>query len=287
MNDRVLWKACQRPGSPEEFGHELCRSSSEEKWGFAMSPSSPRDTSNMRSLDRAITVVEALEEAGRPLKLVEISRVTGLHNATVQRILNALESRGRVERDGREYRSGASAVYGAHAYLTTSPLVERAQPVLSELAQRTSLTASLFVRAGWSRVVVARVPGAKPLAYELPMGSRLPLHRGAGKIFAAEFSTEQLTLYIEQVAPAEMGGESDEWGAQLRAELNEIRVQGYHIARGERIAGAMSISVPVRDRSAAVRASITVGAEARDVAEDAEPELLAEVKRAAEAVRLS
>ena len=75
-------------------------------------------TATMRSLDRAIDVLEVLEDAHTGLRLSEIARRADLHVATTQRILGALEARGRVERDDSRYRAGAALLFGAHAYLT-------------------------------------------------------------------------------------------------------------------------------------------------------------------------
>jgi AraC-like DNA-binding protein len=44
----------------------------------------------MRSLERAIDVLEVLEVAGTPLRLSDIARRAGLHVATTQRILTVL-----------------------------------------------------------------------------------------------------------------------------------------------------------------------------------------------------
>jgi DNA-binding IclR family transcriptional regulator len=56
---------------------------------------------------------------------------------------------------------------------------------LEDLPREAGLAASLFVRTGISRAVIARVEGSNPLRYELPIGNRLPLHVGAGKVLAA------------------------------------------------------------------------------------------------------
>jgi len=144
-------------------------------------PAGNQPVTSMRSLERAIDVLEVLDGSRHALRLSEIARRAGLPVATTQRILGVLEARGRVERDAGGYRPGVGLIFGAHAYLTSSPLIMAARPVLQDLAAETGLTASLFRRVGWSRVVLARIDGTRPLRYELPVGERLPLHIGAGK----------------------------------------------------------------------------------------------------------
>lgn len=115
--------------------------------------------STMRSLERAIDVLEVLDDARQPLRLTEIARRAALPVATVQRILTVLEARDRVERDATGYRPGVALTFGAHAYLTTNPLLRAASPVLMDLAAETGLTASLFREYRDSRVVLTREIG--------------------------------------------------------------------------------------------------------------------------------
>lgn len=243
-------------------------------------------SSTMRSLERAIDVLEVLEEAGRSLRLADIAQRSSLHVATTQRILSVLESRGRVEKDALGYRAGVNLIFGANAYLTTSPLVAAARPVLQELAAETRLTSSLFVRSGWYRAVVARVHGELPLRYELPIGAKLPLHLGAGKVLAAAMGNEEVDSLIAHLGELDdsralVGNEQD-----FRDDLERITMQGYHVARGERIPGTLSVSAPVRSVDTGnVLGALTVGAAVGDVDDHEIEPLINEVRRAAAAVR--
>ncbi|MBF8190754.1 IclR family transcriptional regulator [Nonomuraea sp. K274] len=239
---------------------------------------------NMRSLERAIDVLEVLEREGRSLRLSEVAQKTGLHIATAQRILGVLEDRGRVERDHAGYRPGVALVFGAHAFLASNPLVLAARPVLQELADRTGLTASLYLRSNWVRVVVARVEGSKPLRYQLPFGRRLPLHLGAGKVFAADFDDEERARFYTEAGPLlDLAGNPIE-EATLTKDFAEIRRLGYYVSYEERQVGAVSITAPVRDRDHALIGAITLGAGADDIrSRDVEP-LVVEVRQAAAAV---
>lgn len=245
-----------------------------------------KESTTMRSLERAIDVLEVLENAGRPLRLVDVARQSGLHAATTQRILGVLEGRGRVERDGTTYRAGVNLIFGAHAYLTTSPLVAAVRPVLQELAERTDLTASLFVRTGWYRAVVARVHGSRPLRYELPIGAKLPLHLGAGKTLAAGLSPEQLAGLLEHVGTMRDAESKEITPDAFRSDLKKIRTQGYQLAVNERKLGTLSVSAPVRNTQGDIVAAVTIGAASEDVSEREIESLTIEVRRAAAAIRI-
>jgi IclR family acetate operon transcriptional repressor len=244
--------------------------------------SDKQPANNMRSLDRAIDVLEVLEDAPRGLRLTEIARRAGLHVATTLRILNALEARGRVERDETHYRAGVGLLFGAHAYLTTSPLVAAARPVLQDLASETGLTSSVFVRTGYSRAVIARVEGSNPLRYELPIGERLPLHLGAGKILAAHLSDADRAELLSRVAPFVTAGGREMTSEDFTAELDEIRGSGIAVSTDERIIGGRSVAAAVHDRDGEVTAAVQVAGTDESVSEDRLKTLAITVRNAAD-----
>jgi DNA-binding IclR family transcriptional regulator len=238
----------------------------------------------MRSLDRAMRVLEVLELEGRMLRLTEVAQKTGLHLATTQRILATLEAHGRVERSAAGYRPGVAQVLGAHAFLAANPLVLAARPVLHELSAHTGLTSSLYMRTGWNRVIVARVEGSRPLRYQLPFGRRLPLHLGGGKVFAAELSKEELARFMTEAGPL-----TDREGAPLdrgafTEELRDVRRRGHHVSFGERQEGVISITVPVRDADREVVGAIALSAAADDLPHEGIDPLLTQLRQAAQGV---
>jgi DNA-binding IclR family transcriptional regulator len=140
-----------------------------------------------------------------------------------------------------------------------------ARPVLQDLAAETGLTASLFRRVGWSRVVLARVEGSRPLRDELPVGERLPLHLGAGKTITAWLTSEEIDEFLAQgddlVGPDGPALDHD----AFRADLKRIRDRGYSHAYGERVPGMASVAAPVIDPDGAVIAAVQVAGHQEDV----------------------
>jgi DNA-binding IclR family transcriptional regulator len=238
----------------------------------------------MRSLERAIDVLEVLETSHYALRLSDIARRAQLPVATTQRILTVLEARGRVERDASGYRAGVGLLLGAHAYLTGSPLLAAARPVLQDLAAETGLTASLFRRVGWSRLILARVDGARPLRYELPIGERLPLHLGAGKALAAQLPPDELDRFLEQLGEHTRADGSTISREDFTADLERIRSLGYSQARGEREIGMASVAAPVPEPGGPATSAVQVAGPQEDVPDERVEQLGIEVQRAAFAV---
>ncbi|HEX7301753.1 IclR family transcriptional regulator [Lentzea sp.] len=243
-----------------------------------------KPATSMRSLERAIDILEVIDSSHHALRLTDVARQAGLPIPTAQRILGVLEARGRVERDANGYRPGVGLVFGAHAYLTTSPLLNAARPVLQDLAAATGLTASLFKRIDWSRVVLARVSGAAPLRYELPIGERLPLHLGAGKALTAQMPEDELVEFLDQLTGHTYADGSAVSRDDFMAELAGIRSLGYSHARGEREPGMASVAAPVPAPGGGATAAVQVTGTSADVPPDRVPELGAELRRAALAI---
>jgi IclR family acetate operon transcriptional repressor len=175
-------------------------------------------------------------------------------------------------------------LFGAHAYLSTSRVALAAPPVLQELATSTGLTASVFVRVGFSRAVVARVEGSRPMRYELPIGERLPLHLGAGKVLAAFMEPSELDALVGSSGPAMRADGTELTPQSLTEELQQIRRQGYAISRNERVVGAASVSAPVIAPHNGCVAAVQVAGQSHDVEQHSLEALTVEVRQAAGAL---
>jgi len=198
----------------------------------------------MRSLERAIEVLEVLDSARGSLRLTEIARRAGLPVATTQRILAVLAAHDRVEHDASGYRPGIALTYGAHAFSATNPLIRAARPILIELAAVTGLTVTLFREHRDQRVVMSRAGNTRNFGYDLVVGSRLPLYAGAGKALLAQWDDAAVRAHLAAVAPAPGQPALPEVEALLE-DLASIRRRGYSISREERQPGVASVAAAV------------------------------------------
>ena len=72
--------------------------------------------------------------------------------------------------------------------------------------------------------------------------------------------------------------------AALAADLNEIRVRGYAVSRGDVTAGVGAVGGPVFDASGRVVAALSVGGLLERMSLDREPFLASQVLKACEAL---
>ena len=232
-----------------------------------MSASSSSQANNtMRSLERAFDVLTVIETASSSLRLTDIAHSADLHVSTVTRLLGVLMRRGYVEQDpaGR-YRPGPMFLTGAHAYLTTDMRNRLARPIIQSLAEITGTTTSFYVQHEFSRVLTVRVDGEQPLRYQIPIGRRLPLHLGAGKVLAAGMQEEDLEALLAQHPDLDHESGKRVSRAEFESDLETIRRQGFWHAVGEREAQMESLAAPVRPSNEFQRPGMVVIATVRGI----------------------
>lgn len=243
-----------------------------------------REKSPMRSLERALHLLAVLEEGGGAMSVTELGRASGLAKATVLRILLILEKYRFVEKRHGRYRLGAAVLPLAYEYVLGNDLTRAALPVLQELARTSKITASLFVRIGFKRIAIQRVEGVYPLRFALPIGQRLPLHIGSGKVLTAGMSAEDLQRMLDglEEAAADKGERFNR--EALIADIERARSQGYYVSLGERMEGTFSVSAPVVDAGKQTIAAVTVSGSTDKLTPKKIESLIIEVKDAAMAI---
>jgi DNA-binding IclR family transcriptional regulator len=235
---------------------------------------------NMRSLSRAMEVFAELQRAERPQRLSDLARACGMSLPTTLRILRVLQDFGMVSQTDKSYRIGPAVLPAARSYLENDPLVVASRPILQQLASQTGLTASLYTRLGFERLLVARLDGEAPLRYDLPLGKRLPLTAGAaGKILIASEPEEELQRIVAAAIAA--GHEVKTFTVNdLRSRLPE-QGASYAYSSDERATGVMSVAVAVPNRAGRPSESISLTSPMEAASEDSLKAGVPELKRAA------
>ena len=203
-------------------------------------------SSVVRSVERALDLLLAMESARRPIGVRELARVSGVPRATVQRLLSTLESRGFVQGDDGRYQLGASAVSLASSFASGNTLARTAAPILQQLAAASGETVSLYVRQGLDRVVVQRVSSPHPLRYSIQVGERLPLYVGApGQVLAAAMPEGELRILLNGLDSIRLASGDALTKRELMAKLERVRQQGFAISIEERTTGVIAVAAPV------------------------------------------
>jgi IclR family acetate operon transcriptional repressor len=234
----------------------------------------------MRSLSRALEVFELLQRTDRPQRLSDIARVSAMSLPTTLRILRVLQDYGLVSQSEKTYRIGPGVLPAARSFLETDPMVTAARPILQQLAVQTQLTASVYSRLGFERILIARVDGENHLRYDLPLGKRLPLTIGAaGRVLLASATDEELQEVI--AASIANGFEPESFNLDELKSRNPNPDADYGFAQNERETGVMSVAVAVPNPAGPPREAMVLTAPAEAHSRDELELMVPELKRAA------
>jgi DNA-binding IclR family transcriptional regulator len=216
-----------------------------------------------QTVQKALLLLEALVRSGQPRRLTELSRELGLTKPNVYRLLSTLSVLGYVKKDpANSHYSPTLKLWEMGSMLVRDiDLGTAAGPRLRKLCAETHESVQLAVFDAGFVVYVDKVDSAQPLKAITSIGSRVPASvTSTGKAMLAWLPAESLELAVAQVkryTPLTMTRRRD-----IEHDLEETRLRGYAVNRGEFRAGVCGIAVPIRDRSGGVVAAVGVwGAE--------------------------
>lgn len=194
-------------------------------------------------LDKAVGIVRAVAEA--PCGLAELCDRTGLPRATAHRLAAGLEVHRVLARDSAGRWCLGPAVNELSARVS-DPLLAAGAAVLPRLREITGESVQLYRREGTTRVCVAALEPPAGLRDTVPVGARLPMTAGSGaRVLLAHSDPDTRQAVLPSAAFTERT-------------LAEVRRRGWAQSAAEREPGVASVSAPVRDRSGAVVAAVSV-----------------------------
>lgn len=242
---------------------------------------------SMRSLERALDILDVLSDVRGPIRLADVARATGLHPTTALRSLQVLVKRGYASSGPDGYWAGTANLLGANAFVASDSLTRAASRILAELAEATKLTSSCQVRHRDVRVVTARVEGLHPLRYTLPIGDPQPLHLGAGRVLIAWLPEDQVHALVQRVEPMARADGRPLSTEELLEDLARIREDGYRVSVNDRVMGASGVSVPVWSGSKDVVGTLVLSGPTERYDREQLDRLVPELLRAANALSRS
>ena len=188
-------------------------------------PDKEKSSRGVAAVDRALSIIAALEASTIPRNLSEIARATGLYKSTILRLMESLQAAGYVIRiEESKYALGPTIMQLGLAYERSNPLRHHFLPVMERLVSIGTESPSFHVRqTATERLCLFRLDSQHSTLDRVHVGDRLPLYRGAaGKVLRA-FGD-----------PPEQGSDMD-----------LIRQEGFAVSLGERDKLCAGIAAPV------------------------------------------
>ena len=242
------------------------------------------------SLDRALALLEIIEQTPGGLSSGEIRRRLDIPKSSYGYLITRLVDKGYVMRDGEthRYKIGLTPLVLAYGTLREMGFRSVTEPTLYRLVSETGLAASIGVLERHRVLLVDRVESpefAKDAVdfanragktvfgrnirqrWERDIGRELPAHSNAlGKVLLAHLSRRQVLEIIAQEGLLPSTWKTIVSKAKLLAELERIRRQGYAESDEEQYIGVRGLGAAIYDASGAVCAAVCVtGDPARNV----------------------
>lgn len=209
-------------------------------------------------VERSMRIVEELAEHGE-MGVSELSDRMEMPVSTVYDYLQSLAEMGYVIKEDKQYRTTTKFLEIGYKQLLRSPLYNAAASQLEDLATQTGEHVTLMAEENGEGVLLDVREGEKAVDFIAYPGTRVPLHATApGKAILAHLPEERVESIIESQGLPALTEQTITDAETLRAELADIRTQGYATDDGERIAGMVLIAAPILDRSAQVHGAVCV-----------------------------
>ncbi|MDL4813657.1 IclR family transcriptional regulator [Actinomadura opuntiae] len=224
-----------------------------------------RSRYHIAALAKGLQVLGLFDGATLSLRTSEISALTGIPMPTAFRIVCTLEDLGYLERrhDGT-VQPGVKVLTLGSAAMRGSGLVQLSDRPLRLLADATGETVNLGVLVEDRVLYLARLRNADLVTANVHVGSTLPApYTSMGKLLLAHLPPDELDRRITGASFAPGAGPNAVTGMDgLRAQLEEIRRDGYAVQDQELAQGLRSVSVPVFGSGAVPVAAVNVAVSA-------------------------
>lgn len=215
----------------------------------------------IKSVEKAVDILSCFTVEAPLLTVMEISRLTGFNQSAVSRILATLAKKKCVEHAGTDgkYQLGVKFYQWQSVLRMRTSLSDLARPIMENLRDLCGEEVSLYVLSESNRICLDAVKSHHGVAKVTPVGKVFPLHCGAaGKVLLAHVPETERKSILRQGSLERYTPDTITEPAQLEADLEKIRRDGYAISLGEREEGAYSVVAPVRDAKGRVIASLSI-----------------------------
>lgn len=224
---------------------------------------SARDIGVVRSVDRALSLLETISTQPKGLSLLDLARQVKLPTSTTHRLLTTLQQRGFARFDNRSghWLVGRAALGVGANYAGSRDMVALARPILQRIGAACGEIVNLGVIDEGKVVFLHRVDPRTRKSY-VPAGTAtIPLHCSSiGKMLLAVLPAHEVqrALSGQKLVPVTPNTVVNE--RALRQELETANRNGFALDDEENTIGLRCIAAPVFDEYRRPVAAISLAA---------------------------
>lgn len=223
--------------------------------------SASRNSGQVRSLTRALSIMESLAHQPDGMSLTELSDSTGLPPSTTHRLLTTLEAERFVRPDpnGGLWRIGVAAFFVGSAFARSRDTLSLVRPYLKRLMEVSGETANLFVESDGEAVCIGQIESRHAMRAITGIGGRILLHSSAaGKVLMAFSDAKDFERLMRKSEYAAITDKTVTSRDALGVQLEGIRAQGYATDDEEHAVGLRCVAAPVFNEFGEAVAAISI-----------------------------
>jgi len=215
----------------------------------------------VQSVQRAILLLETLVNKETELGILELSRITGLNQSTVHRLLGTLYNLDWIDQNSNnhKYKLSLKLFELGSSVINKIDIVKNAIPYMENLSKKYNEAVNLAKLDKDEIIYIHKIESYTTLKLDLKLGSRHPAYcTGLGKLLLAYLEEDKLNFYLEKVKLKKFTSNTITHREKLKQELILIKQQGYSFDNEEYTQGVCCLAAPVRDYTNKVCAALSI-----------------------------
>lgn len=217
----------------------------------------------IKSLDRALDILELIVGKENGMGVTEISRELDIHKSTVYRLLDTLKFRGYLEKneDNHKYIAGINLFELSSKVLNDIDSRMRVRPYLEELMEKTKETIHLGILDEGEVIYLDKVESTATIRMYSQVGKRVPAHSTSlGKAIMAHIKEEKVKDILKEKGMEAKTKNTITELAQFLKHLNQVRKQGYAVDDEEQEEDIRCIAGPIFNHRGEIVAAFSISA---------------------------
>lgn len=229
-------------------------------------PAGPHKRDLIAGLEKGLAVIEAFDQDRPRLTISEVAQRCKLTRAAARRYLITLEHLGYVSSDRRMYSLSPKVLRLGQSYMHSARLPRIVQPELHKLAYALKEASSAGVLDGHDVICIAATEAGRLVSSTLQPGTRVPAYCTAnGRVLLSAKTPAEVDAWLDAQTLEPRTPHTLTDPAELRAEINRIRLRGHALVDQEFELGLRTISVPLKNYRGEVLAAMNVSVNATRV----------------------
>src|SRR4051794_34540426 len=179
------------------------------------------------------------------MTLADIAKSTGLTRAASRRYLLTLAANGYAHFDGKRFQLTSRVLRLGHAYISSVPLPQIAQPIVEELGHKTDESVALSMLEGSESLTIASSSPRRIVGIFTRVGTHLPaISTATGRVLLAGKTDDAIKDFLQSMPIVKLTSKTKTSIDEIFEEIRRIRQLGYALNDEEIELGLRVIAVP-------------------------------------------